>query len=242
MHTTLPYDVLAIGAHPDDVEVGCGGTLIRLHEEGHRCALVVLTQGEMGTGGTVEVRKKEVLDAAEIMGADVLGQFDWGDTRLEDSYQHRLDLAAIIRRARPKILLAPYPVVGHGRRQSHPDHIAAGLIAINASNIATLKKADIDGEPHQVQRIFHYFLPPGINPDFVVDITGQYDKWVAALSAHTSQFLNPEKSRNYIEHLTAMARAFGSQARCKYGLGYSAAEPLLVGNLMDLVKQEEMKG
>lgn len=239
---SLPCDVLAIGAHPDDVEVGCGGTLIRLTEEGHRCGLVVLTLGEMGTGGTVDIRKQEVHNAAAIMGVEVLGHFDWGDTRLEDTYAHRMELAAIIRQARPKIILAPYPIAGHGRRQSHPDHVAAGLIAINASNIATLKKAEIAGEPHQVQRIFHYFLPPGVTPDFVVDITAHYDRWVAALSAHASQFRNPEKNRDYIEHLSAMARSFGSQARCKYGLGYSAAEPLLIGNLMDLVKQEEMKG
>ncbi|MDH4156200.1 MAG: PIG-L family deacetylase, partial [candidate division Zixibacteria bacterium] len=126
------YDLISVGAHPDDVEVGSGGVLIDLSRRGCRCGLVILTLGEMGTGGTAEIRSREVERAAEILGADILERFDWGDTRLEDSYDHRLALAAIIRRTRPKIVLAPYPHVGHGRRQSHPDHVAAGVIAINA--------------------------------------------------------------------------------------------------------------
>ncbi len=187
------YDLISIGAHPDDVEVGAGGVLIDAARRGYRCGLVILTQGEMGTGGTPEIRAQEVRDAADILGADILATFDWGDTRLEDSYDHRLDLARVIRAARPKIILAPYPHVGHGRRQSHPDHVAAGVISINATNLAALRKVDLPGEPHLVTRIFHYFLPPQVYPNFVVDITPHFEQWIEALSAHRSQFLNPEK-------------------------------------------------
>lgn len=230
------YDLLSIGAHPDDVEVGTGGVLIDLRKRGYKCGLVILTQGEMGTGGTAEIRAQEVKDAAAILGADIIQTFDWGDTRLEDSYEKRLLLAEIIRRTKPKIILAPYPHVGHGRRQSHPDHVASGVIAINAANLAALKKVDLPGEPHLVTRIFHYFLPPGVTPNFVVDITPHYEQWIAALSAHRSQFLNPEKSRDYIENLTAMARSFGVQARSKYGQGFYAVEPVLVKDLMTLAE------
>ena len=101
------YDLLSVGAHPDDVEVGAGGVLIGLTERGYRCGIVILTEGEMGTGGNAEIRSREVMRAAEILGVDIVRTFDWGDTRLEDSYQHRLDLAAVIRRTRPKIVLAP---------------------------------------------------------------------------------------------------------------------------------------
>ncbi|MBI5267510.1 MAG: bacillithiol biosynthesis deacetylase BshB1 [candidate division Zixibacteria bacterium] len=233
------YDLLSIGAHPDDVEVGTGGVLIDLGKRGYKCGIVILTQGEMGTGGTAEIRAEEVREAARILGVDILETFDWGDTRLEDTYQHRLDLARIIRAARPKIILAPYPHVGHGRRQSHPDHVASGVIAINAANLAALKKVDIPGEPHLVTRIFHYFLPPQVYPNFVVDITPHYDQWIAALSAHRSQFLNPEKSRDYIELLTTMARSFGMQARCKYGQGFYAVEPVLVKDMMMLVEGQD---
>ncbi len=228
------YDLLSIGAHPDDVEVGTGGVLIDLKKRGYKCGLVILTEGEMGTGGTPEIRAQEVKDAAKILGADVVKTFDWGDTKLEDSIKHRSQLAEIIRQTRPKIILTPYPHVGHGRRQSHPDHVASGIISINAANMAALKKAEIEGEPHLVTRIFHYFLPPGLTPNFVVDITPHFEKWIEALSAHKSQFLNPEKSNDYLEHLEAMARSYGLVARCKYGQGFHAVEPIVVGDIMTL--------
>ena len=229
------YDVLAVGAHPDDIEVGCGGVILQLTERGHRVGLVILTQGEMGTGGTAEIRQQELGAAARIMGADVIRQFDWGDTRLEDSYEHRLDLARIIRATRPKLILCPYPEVAHGRRQSHADHVASGVITINAANLATLIKAPIDGERHLVERIFHYFLPPGVAPTFVVDITEQYEKWIQALVAHQSQFMNPAKSRDYVEGLTTMARTFGALARVKYGQGFISVEPPVVRDITTLV-------
>ena len=230
------YDLLSIGAHPDDVEVGTGGVLIDQAQRGRKCGLVILTQGEMGTGGDPEIRAEEVRRAAEILHADIVTTFDWGDTRLQDGYEHRLELAAVIRRTRPRVILAPYPRVGHGRRQSHPDHVAAGVIAINAAHLASLKKADLDGEPYRVPRIFHYFLPPGVMPNFVVDITPHFDRWLEALKAHRSQFLNPEKSKDYIESITAMARSFGLQAGCKYGQGFYAVEPVLLSDILALVE------
>lgn len=236
MTNNTQYDLLSIGAHPDDVEVGSGGVLIDLNRRGKKTGIVILTEGEMGTGGTPEIRAKELQTAAKILGSDVIEVFNWGDTRLEDSYDKRLELARIIRQCRPKALLAPYPHVGHGRRQSHPDHVAAGIITVNAANLAALKKADVEGEPHLVNRIFHYFLPPKVSPNFVVDITPHFEQWIEALSAHESQFLNPEKSRDYIEHLTAMARSFGMQARCKYGQGFYAVEPVLVKDILTLAE------
>jgi bacillithiol biosynthesis deacetylase BshB1 len=237
--TEKHYDLLSIGAHPDDVEVGSGGVLIDLSKRGYSCGIVIMTQGEMGTGGNAEIRAKEVKNAAEILGADIIETFDWGDTRLQDSYDKRLELAKIIRDTRPRIVLAPYPHVGHGRRQSHPDHVAAGIITINAASLSSLKKADLPGEPHLVKRIFHYFLPPGVSPNFVVDITPHFEQWITALSAHESQFLNPEKARDYIETLTAMSRSFGLQAGCKYGQGFYAVEPILVVDIMTLAESWE---
>ena len=238
MNADRECDLISIGAHPDDVEVGTGGVLIDLKKRGYKCGIVILTRGEMGTGGTPDIRAKEIEDAAGVLGADILGTFDWGDTRLEDSYDHRLEVARIIRAARPRIVLCPYPHVGHGRRQSHPDHVASGIIPIKAVTLAALRKAALPGEPHLVTRIFNYFLPPQVYPNFVVDITPHFDRWIEALSAHKSQFLNPEKSKDYIEHLTTMARSFGMQARCKYGQGFYAVEPILVGNIMNLAEHD----
>jgi len=229
------YDLLSIGAHPDDIEVGTGGVLIDLAKRGYRCGIVILTEGEMGTGGTAEIRAREVENAAEILGVDIIKVFDWGDTRLVDDYNHRLALGQIVRDTRPTVILAPYPHVGHGRRQSHPDHVASGIIAINAANLSALKKAELTGEPHLVQRIFHYFLPPRVAPNFVADISPHFDQWIRALQAHESQFMNPAKTKDYIESITASARSFGQQAGCKYGQGFYAVEPILVNNVMNLV-------
>jgi len=233
------YDLLSVGAHPDDIEVGTGGVLIDLHKRGYKCGVVILTEGEMGTGGTAEVRAEEVRQAADILGVDIVRTFDWGDTRLQDSYDNRLALAEIIRATKPRIVLTPYPHVGHGRRQSHPDHVAAGIITINAVHLASLKKADLPGDPHLVTRIFHYFLPPKVQPNFIIDITAHFEQWIEALSAHRSQFLNPEKSKNYIESLIATARSFGLLGRCQYGQGFYAIEPILVGDIMTLAASDE---
>ncbi len=232
----MEYDLISIGAHPDDVEVGTGGVLIGLNKAGYKTGIVYLTKGEMGTGGTPEIRAREAEDAAAVIGSDLIKTYDWGDCALFDTNERRIELATLIRKYRPKILLAPYPHVGHGKRQSHADHIAAGQIVINAANFATLKKLPIKGEPHQVQRIFHYFLPPGLTPDFVIDITEHFEKWMEALKCHKSQFLNPEKSRDYIWSLETMARSFGQQCGCKYGQGFYHVEPVRIVDIFDLVK------
>ena len=233
------YDLLSVGAHPDDIEVGTGGVLIDLCKRGYKCGAIIMTQGEMGTGGNAEVRAEETKRAADIMGVDIVATFDWGDTRLEDSYDKRLALAEVIRSTRPRIVLAPYPHVGHGRRQSHPDHVASGVITINSVHLASLRKADLPGEAHLVTRIFHYFLPPQVQPNFIIDITTHFDQWMEALSAHRSQFLNPEKSKDYLESITATARSFGQLGRCKYGQGFYAVEPILVGDIMTLAADDE---
>jgi N-acetylglucosamine malate deacetylase 1 len=230
-----PLDLLAFGAHPDDVEVGCGGLLLKLKKRGYKTGIVVLTQGEMGTGGTPELRRQEVIDAAEIMGAKVVAHLDMGDCRLEDNYQSRLEAARYIRRFRPRIVLAPWWTGGHGKRASHPDHLACGRIVMNAINYSALKKLQVDEPPHTVGALFHYFLPPEVAPTFVVDITKEFDNWIRALSAHKSQFLNPEKNRDYLWFLESMARGFGGQIGAKYGQGYAVGEPIRVEDPFCLV-------
>lgn len=230
------YDMMAIGAHPDDVEVGCGGLFAKSAEQGHKIGFAILTEGEMGTGGDIEIRRKESQEAANIMGANLLHTFNWGDTQLFDTYERREELAALIRRAAPRVILCPYPHVSHGRRGGHPDHVATGEIAINAVMLAALKKFESDAPPHHVERMFYYFLPADVKPTFIVDISEHYDKWLDSLKAHASQFQNPQKEMDYIFYLETSARAAGQLGRCKYGQAYYAAEPPLVDDMMDLVK------
>ena len=221
-------DLIAFGAHPDDIEVGCGGLLIKFHKKGYKTGIVILTQGEMGTGGTAEIRRQEVADAAAIMGTKILAHLDLGDCKVEDNYGSRLIAARYIRRHKPSLVLAPWFAGGHGKRASHPDHVATGKIVTNAINYSALKKLPIEEPPHLVNALFHFFLPAEMQPTFIVDITDEFDDWIRALSAHRSQFLNPEKSRDYLWLLESMARGFGGQIGVKYGLGYAIGEPLKV--------------
>jgi bacillithiol biosynthesis deacetylase BshB1 len=240
VHTEAPsagaaYDCISIGAHPDDVEVGTGGVLIKLADLGYKTGIIYLTRGEMGTGGTPEIRAEEAKRAAEIMGAELLDTLDLGDTRVVDTPDNRMAVAALLRKYRPRLVFAPYWTGGHGKRASHPDHLAAGMITVNATNYAALRKMPIEGEPFVVRGLYHYFLPPGVMPTFVVDITEQYDRWMEALKAHQSQFQNPEKPRDYLWSLETMARSYGAQCGTKYGQGFVIGEPLSVPDPMVLV-------
>lgn len=231
------YDLISIGAHPDDVEVGTGGVLLKMSQAGHKVGIIYLTRGEMGTGGTPAVRADEAHRAAQILGADLLETLDFGDTKVMDTPENRNIVAALIRKYRPRVLLAPWNRGGHGKRGSHPDHLAAGNIVINACYYATFKKLPIAGEPYAVPALFHYFLPVEEHPTFVVDITDQFDGFIAALKAHESQFLNPEKSRarDYIWSLESMARAYGNMIGVKYGQGFKIGEPLNISNIFNLI-------
>jgi bacillithiol biosynthesis deacetylase BshB1 len=229
------YDCVAIGAHPDDVEVGTGGVLIKLNDLGYRTGVVILTRGEMGTGGTPDVRAREIQDAAAHMGADVLATLDMGDTRLVDTPDNRMVVAELFRRYKPRLVLAPYWTGGHGKRGGHPDHLAAGKIAINAVNYAALKKLPIEGDPYHVRALYHYFLPAEVMPTFVVDITHQFDRWMAALKSHASQFQNPDKPRDYIWSLETLARYFGATIGVKYGQGFAIGEPMPIDDPITLV-------
>lgn len=233
-------DVISIGAHPDDVEVGTGGVLCKLHDLGYSTGIIYLTEGEMGTGGNRSVRRREADQAAAVMGAKILQRFDWGDTRLADTYEQRVQLARLIRRFRPRIIFAPHWDGFTGRRQSHPDHLATGRIVMNAANLASLVKLDGPHEAHRIGALYHYFAPSGVNPSFVVDITPQFERWIAALSAHKSQFLNPDKSRDYLWSLETMARSFGARIGVKYGQGFVSAEPLRIEDPMTLVQSDQV--
>lgn len=229
------FDCIAIGAHPDDIEVGAGGVLIKLHDLGYRTGLIILTRGEMGTGGTPEGRELEIKAAADIMGAEVLATLDMGDTRLVDTPEHRTVLADLYRTHRPRMVLAPYWTGGHGKKTSHPDHLAAGSLAMNAVGYAALGKLSSDTKPFRVQALHHYFIPASLPPTYVVDITPQYDRWMDALKAHASQFQNPDKPGNYLWAMETRARHFGSLIGVKYGHGFVTGEPMSIDDPIQLL-------
>ena len=214
--------------------------LCKLSERGYRCGIVYLTEGEMGTGGTRATRRREADEAARIMGADILRRFNWGDTKLVDTYERRVAIARLVRKHRPRIILAPHWDGFTGRRQSHPDHLATGRIVVNGANLASLAKLAGPHEVHRVPAVYHFFMPSGASPSFVVDITDQFERWMVALSAHKSQFLNPQKSRDYLWSLETMARTFGARIGVKYGQGFVSAEPLRIDDPFVLVGDSQL--
>ncbi|MFQ5647599.1 MAG: bacillithiol biosynthesis deacetylase BshB1, partial [bacterium] len=159
-------DILAIGAHPDDVELGAAGFLMKMKDLGYKTAVLDLTRGEMGSRGSADIRAREADAAAELMGLEERRSLDLRDSHLEITLENRHKLAKVIRELKPTFLIAPYFV------DKHPDHGIAGRLVKLASFDARLKKLDLEVEPHPVRKIFYFPCHQYFDPDFVVDITG----------------------------------------------------------------------
>lgn len=177
-----PLDLLAIAAHPDDVEQTCGGTLIKMTELGYRTGVLDLTAGDMGTRGTPETRLQEADAAARHLLLAWRGNLRFPDARLENALAARMSLAAEIRRLRPRVVILPY------WEARHPDHYHAGEIAYEACFLAGLKKLDEATQPHRPFKVIYSSLYANVTPSFVVDISSQFERRMAALLSYSSQY------------------------------------------------------
>jgi bacillithiol biosynthesis deacetylase BshB1 len=236
----MALDFLAFGPHPDDAEIGTGAMLLKMKQLGHRTGIIDMTTGDMGWG-TPEIRLEECKAAAQVLKLDVRENLDLGDCRIEDTFENRCKVAGLIRKHRPQVVLAPYYVLPIGRGLGHNDHYKTGQIVANAYNLAHLKKAPVEGEPHQAKAIFFYFLPPGTPPTFIVDVTDQFEAWIQALDCHQSQFNHPDRPRP--ENLPSVRDVFETFSRqagwligAKYGQAFLSTSPLRVGDPLVLVK------
>lgn len=212
-------DLLVLAPHPDDGELGSGGTLARAKAEGLSTGILDLTRGEMGSKGTPEERAKEVEEASRILGLDFRGNLGLPDGRLKDGEEERLLLAQALRRLRPRVLLAPL------EEDRHPDHTAASRLAVAAVHLAGLRRAPLEGEPHRVERLFFYPGNRPFTPSFLVKISAFIDQWEAAVRAYRSQFEGEAVSETVgprgLEARKAMRRYFGNY------LGVDYAEPFV---------------
>src|SRR5580700_9416597 len=205
-----PLDILAIAAHPDDVEQTCGGTLIRMAEMGYRTGVLDLTAGDMGSRGTPEIRLTEADAAAREMLLAWRGNLHLPDARLENTVSVRMTLAVEIRNLRPRIVILPY------WEARHPDHYRAAEIGFEACFLAGLKKLDEETQPHRPQKILYSSLYANVSPSFVVDISAQFERRMAALFCYQSQYgdsgeaaeLFPQQ-QEIRERLAAVARFYG---------------------------------
>ena len=224
----MVLDVLAIAAHPDDVEQTCGGTLIRMAEAGYRTGVLDLTAGDMGTRGTPEERIAESEAAGKHLRLDWRGNLRMPDARLENNISARMTLAVKIREVKPRVVILPY---WEGR---HPDHYRACEMGYEACFLAGLKKLDEYSEPHRPFKILYSGLYTNIKPSFVVDISAQFERRMAALLSYTSQYGSADAAglfpneQEIRERLGAIARFYGNLIGVRYG------EPFIVKEAMEI--------
>ncbi len=226
-------DVLAIAAHPDDVEQTCGGTLLSMAEKGYRTGILDLTAGDMGTRGTPETRVAESQDAAKILLAQYRGNLHFPDARLENSMPGRMTLAARIRELKPRVLILPY---WEGR---HPDHYRTSEIGYEACFLAGLKKLDQYTEPHRPFKILYASIYANVQPSFVVDISAQFERRMSSLLAYRSQYGETKDGQDLFpdeaeirERLAAIARFYGNLIGTKYGEPFVVKETMRVDDVV----------
>lgn len=232
---TDTVDLLAIAAHPDDVEQTCGGTLLRMAEAGYRTGIIDLTAGDMGTRGSPEIRVAEAEQAAKILRVSHRENLHFPDARLENTLDRRLILARKIRELRPRTVILPY---WEGR---HPDHYRASELGYEACFLAGLRKIDADSEPHRPHKIAYASVYANVAPSFVVDITQYFERRMESLLAYRSQYgdtsegglLFPDEGE-IRERLAAIARFYGNLIGTKYGEPFVAKETMRVDDIVSL--------
>ena len=217
-------DVLTIAAHPDDVELTCAGTLLRMIHQGYSAGILDLTQGEMGTRGTPEIRAREAEAAAAIIGARWRERMNLGDARLTSSIENRLAVAERIRAAKPRTVILPY---WEGR---HPDHYTAAVLGYEACYAAGLRHLKIKGEPHRPKKVLYAAMYADVHPSFIVDISEFFPKKLESMMAFASQFTGD--MREVTELYPAWGRLVDRvTTQCKYFghlIGVDYAEPFVV--------------
>jgi N-acetylglucosamine malate deacetylase 1 len=227
----MRLDLLAIAAHPDDVELTCGGTLLKMARRGYKTGILDLTAGEMGSRGTPETRAREAAKAAKLLGVAWRGTLGVPDSDVQPARQHKLKLAGVIRDLRPKTVILPY------WEARHPDHYHASTLGYEGCFLAGLKQLPLDGEPYRPFKILYSISYATVRPTFVVDITREFEQRRKAILAFASQFRPVKGARRGKVHLAIdrledemnqLARHYGQMIGVKYG------EPFLTKELMQV--------
>lgn len=233
-------DYLVLAAHPDDVEIFCGGSLMKWKKRGYRVGVVDFTRGEAGTSGTVEERDAEAAAASEILGLDIRLNLNLPDGRLADTRTEQRAVVDVIRQLRPKVVIAPW---GPCR---HPDHTAVHNLSLSCHFYSGNGKFESDLPPYRPQRtIFHLEVLDNVTPSFVVDITDQFERKMNALHCYKTQFYTPETgetgtyigSKLFMEKLEARFAYYGSLIGCRYGEPFIVQETIRIDDPMKTLEE-----
>ena len=238
----MKVDILAIGAHPDDVELGCGGTLAKLISEGKKVAIVDLTQGELGTRGTNVTRAQEAASASEILGISARENLKMKDGFILNSEEYQIQIVKMIRKYQPEIVLA------NAVDDRHPDHAKAAKLVSDACFLSGLVKieTELDGENQKQWRpkqVFHYIQWKHITPDFVIDISNFMDKKIEACLAYKTQFYDPNSNepmtpiatKDFLESLTYRAQDLGRLSGVEFAEGFTTEKLLAFKNFDGII-------
>ena len=236
--------ILAIAAHPDDVELACGGTLLNEVNRGKTVGIVDLTRGELGTRGTPELRDEEAAKAARILGVRLRQNLEMSDGLFTESYENLMRVVECVRLYKPDVVLT------NAQSDRHPDHGRGGDLVERACFLAGLEKVETQKqglwqEPWRPKVVHRFVQDRYIKPDFIVDISESFETKMEAIKAFKSQFYSPEEdeqlpktpfsSDDFLAFIEARAREFGREIGVKYGEGFNMARKPGVKNILDIL-------
>ena len=227
-------DIIFFGAHPDDVELSCGGTVAKCVKDGLRVGIVDLTRGEMGTRGTPQTRKREAAAAAKVLGATFREQLDFQDGNLQTGREQELQIIEILRRATPKLVVAPYP------DDRHPDHTRTGRLVTDAWFYAGLRALDTEVRAHRPHAVLYYMQNYMFTPSFVVDVTRHWKTKMRSVAAYKSQFHDPNSKEpqtfisdpKFLGMIDARGKHFGALIGAEYGEAFVTKQPPRIDDLV----------
>lgn len=238
----IKVDVLAIGAHPDDVELGCGGTLAKLISEGKKVAIVDLTQGELGTRGTNFTRAEEAAEASKILRISARENLKMKDGFIQNSEEYQMKIVTMIRKYQPEIVLS------NAIDDRHPDHAKASKLVSDACFLSGLVKIEtvLEGnnqQPWRPKHIFNYIQWKNITPDFVIDITDFMQKKIDACLAYKTQFYDPNSTepmtpiatKDFLESLTYRAQDLGRLSGVDFAEGFTTEKLIALKNFDGII-------
>ncbi len=232
----MKLTILAIGVHPDDVELSCAGTLLVEKQNGKTAGILDLTRGELGTRGSAETRLKEAEEAARIMGMDTRNNLELADGFFTNDTDSKLKLVRALRKYQPEIVLC------NAVEDRHPDHGRASQLVYDAGFLSGLRKIETEDAEGQIQKewrpkyIFHYIQDRYLDPDFVIDVSAVFEKKLEAIRAFKSQFHNPSLDSNdpqtyisspeFLDSITYRARLFGKMIGVEYAEGFTTSKKI----------------
>jgi bacillithiol biosynthesis deacetylase BshB1 len=238
----MKLDILAISAHPDDIELSCSGTLIAHKSLGYTTGILDLTEGEMSTRGTPEIRQKESVEASQIMGISIRENLGLSDAKFDLSFENQARVIKVLRKYRPEIILANAPY------DRHPDHVRASQLieeAVFKSGLVKIETED-NGEnqsPWRPKKVYHFIQSVSSEPDFICDISAHMEEKMAAIRVFKSQFFDPKSKEpdtyisnpDFLKLIEARSREWGHRVGVSFGEGFVQRQSLGVKNLFDLV-------